>query len=322
MGIDSAKQHSVEVVGEKNRNDQQKQHDEIKMLGNVFGESVSQTLQAMNAQNKLENVAIFVDYDNVYWTLMNNFSHDPDNDEANKNLFLRLWERYGQNHVRSFRAYADYEAVKTNLTSLQKKRVQIRHVYSNDKEGDRRKNSSDIELCIDAIESTYKDKSISCYVFVTADSDMIPIISRLRYKGKRVELFYLSKAAPQHINMPSFADFSMDLLEFLNVEVKQYPIEDLILPSLAIIAEWETKFGSSDDRYLGAPWLKDQFVKRIGIPSNISSELIERLRIDELIFDGKKEVKGMGVKPSISLTKKGKQQLENIQDVAAATEIE
>lgn len=140
-------------------------------IANIFGSSTERTIKTINKKDKLENVAIFVDYDNVYWTLMNNYSHDPNHEDPTKNLFVKLWERYGQSHVRTFRAYADFEKVRTELTRLQKKRVQIRHVYSNGKDGDHRKNSSDIELCIDAIEHTYKDPSVTCYVFVTADSE-------------------------------------------------------------------------------------------------------------------------------------------------------
>lgn len=170
---------------------------------NFFSEMMSLSTEKafsnLNKKNKLDNVAIFVDYDNVYWTLMNNYSHDPNHDDPSKNLFHKLWSRYGQDKVRTFRAYADFEKIKTQLTSLQKKRIQIRHVYSNGKEGDKRKNSSDIELCIDAIEHTYKDPNVSCYVFVTADSDMIPIISRMTYKSKQVELFFIFQIL--HLNM-------------------------------------------------------------------------------------------------------------------------
>ena len=133
----------------------------VNTLSAIVGKNTEQTVKAITHKDIMGNVAIFVDYDNIYWTLQNNYAHDPDSTDTTKNLFDSLWRRYGNDNVRTFRAYADFQKIKTSLTSLQKKRVQIRHVYSNDKQGDHRKNSSDIELCIDAIESTYKDPNIT-----------------------------------------------------------------------------------------------------------------------------------------------------------------
>ncbi|AIC95650.1 MULTISPECIES: NYN domain-containing protein [Shouchella] len=253
-----------------------------------------------------DNIAIFVDYDNVYWTLMNRYNHNPNHESEEKNLFNSLWERYGQDQVRTFRAYADFQRIRSSLTDLQKQRVQIRHVYSNDKEGDSRKNSSDIELCIDAIEMTYKDENISCYVFVTADSDMVPIMSRLMYKGKRVELYYLSEAAPKHTDITNYSHYSEDLREFLQLEVKEYHLESYKVDALRFIEEWEARFGTENELYLGAPWLRNQFSVKFGMPANSASELIDLLKIEKLIGSENKELKNGDVKPSIALTEEGR----------------
>lgn len=276
------------------------------------------SFKAMNAKNKMDNVAIFIDYDNVYWTLMNNYAHDPDHADPEKNLFFKLWKKYGQDNIRTFRAYADFERVRTELTSLQKKRVQIRHVYSNGKDGDHRKNSSDIELCIDAIEHTYRDPNISCYVFVTADSDMIPVISRMMYKNKRVELYYLSAAAPKHVDITSFVHSSEDLLSFLNIEVKQYKIDDFLIRALIFIREWHAKFGDQD-KYLGASWLRNTLARDLGITVAVSSELLEKLKIEELTREDRKQLTNGEVKPTLVLTEKGEDLIKDVIDTAAAT---
>ena len=83
------------------------------------------------------------------------------------------------------------------MKELQEQRVQIRNVYGNGKEEKYRKNASDIELSIDVLESYYRDKDIDTYVIVTADSDMIPIMSRMMYKGKDVHLFYTKENVSQ-----------------------------------------------------------------------------------------------------------------------------
>lgn len=302
-----------ELVGENLKEDLQleveSQPDSVEtldFLSDLLGATTEKTVKSMVTKEKMDNVAIFIDYDNVYWTLENNYKHDPDSADDNKNLFVQLWERYKQDNVRTFRAYADFQKIKTSLTSLQKKRVQIRHVYSNEKNGDHRKNSSDIELCIDAIENTYKDPNISCYAFVTADSDMIPILSRMMYKGKRVELFYLSNALPKHIDMTTYAHYSQDLLEFINVEAKTIDIDAHIIESLMFIEKWHAKYHNSDF-FLGAPWLRGELSKELKIPPNDCSTLLEKLRTEKLIDDEVKTLSDGTSKSSIVLTEKASQ---------------
>lgn len=308
-------------MNRKNKTKDEDFEGSLKLFTELVGHSTERTVRAMNSKSLLDNVAIFVDYDNVYWTLKKHFNHDPDHEEAEKNLFHCLWEKYGQDHVRTFRVYADFQQIRTNLTSLQKNRVQIRHVYSNGKEGENRKNSSDIELCIDAIENTYKDPSITCYVFVTADSDMIPILSRMMYKGKRVELFYLSDAAPKYVDMSTYVHHCEDLIDFLKVERKTYEIDTYILHALKLIQEWESKFGSSD-RFLGATWLKGDLSKKLGLPEVLASDLIEKLQLEKLIEDSKKTLKNGQSKTSIIVTEKGKKAITAsiISEVAASKE--
>lgn len=253
------------------------------LMGDALAGAMKKSIRTISDENKSDNIAIYVDYDNVYWTLMKRYNHDPNQEDPEKNLFDQIWKRYPRDKVRSFRAYADFEQVPTNLTSLQRKRVQIRHVYSNDRKGEERKNASDIEMCIDAIESTYKDPNIGCYVFVSADSDIIPILSRMMYKGKRVELLYLSAAAPQRIDMTSYAHDSVDLQDLLHIEVKEYDVESLVPDALKIIDDWNTKYGANKDYWLGATMVKGKFQKELSIPGDIASELLEYLTVNLLI---------------------------------------
>lgn len=313
--INTSLEEEVAIVETELVNDPE---DTFVFFADLLSKSTENAFKTFSSKNKLENVAIFVDYDNVYWTLMNNYSHDPDHEDPEKNLFTKLWSKYAQDNIRTFRAYADFEKVRTELTSLQKKRIQIRHVYSNGKDGDNRKNSSDIELCIDAIEHTYKDPNITCYVFVTADSDMIPIISRMMYKNKRVELYYLSDAAPKHVDITSFVHSSEDLLSFLNVEIKTYEVDSYITKALLFINDWYKKYETSN-LFLGTSWLRSQFVKSFGITVNISSELIEKLKVDELIYDDKKVLSDGELKTTVKLSIKGQTYIEDVLAEVAST---
>jgi hypothetical protein len=261
----------------------------INMLVDTISETAMKSERMMAKHSKLENVAIYVDYDNVYWTLKNNYLHDPDDENPEKNLFVQLWNTYGRDNVRVFKAFGDFEQIACDMTSLQKKRIQLRHVYANGKKDEHRKNSSDIELCLDAIETTYTDPNITCYVFVTADSDMIPIMSRLMYKGKHVELYYVPSAASKQFDITSYAHNAVDLLKLLNIEVKEYEIEDYIIGALEFIENWERKFQENPEVFLGRSWLFMKLREVLEIPESFCSQLLEYLETNEfIVLDNKK----------------------------------
>lgn len=242
----------------------------------VIANAVEQALNHSSRKSSKDNVAIFVDYDNVYWTLMNRYRHDPDHEDVDKNLFDRLWTFYGMDNIRMFKAYADFEQVDANLTSLQKKRIQIRHVYANGKNEDKAKNASDIELSIDAMETSYSDPNITCYVFVTADSDMIPIMSRMLYRGKHVELFYVEDAIAKHTDIRNYAHESYDLLEFLCVDISPKNPSDFVDEAIDYISEWHAQ-PANKTKNLGPKWLRDGLADYLAIPSNTASQVIDLL---------------------------------------------
>lgn len=250
--------------------------DESRFYQQVVTSAVESTITRMTRSNPKDNVAIFIDYDNVYWTLMNRYRHDPDHEDAERNLFEKLWEFYGKDNIRMFRAYADFEQVDANLTSMQKKRVQIRHVYANGKNEDKAKNASDIELSIDAMETCYTEPVVTCYVFVTADSDMIPIMSRMLYRGKHVELFYVEDAIAKHTDIRNYAHESYDLLDFLHVDVSPKNPSDYLQDAIVYISEWHAQ-PANKTKNLGPKWLRDGLADYLSIPSNTASQVIELL---------------------------------------------
>ena len=75
-----------------------------------------------------ENVGIFVDFDNIYYSLKE-YGVNP---EAPEYCVFSLMERiYSINKIRTLRAYADYDQVGVSLKHLQEMRVQIKNVYGN-----------------------------------------------------------------------------------------------------------------------------------------------------------------------------------------------
>ena len=136
------------------------------------------------------------------------------------------------------------------------------------------------------------------------------------YKGKRVELFYLSSAAPKHIDITSFAHHSVDLLEFLNVEVESFKLDDFVYDALMFIEDWNQSSEGKTNRWLGAAWLRERFRERFSIPSNVASDLIDHLQATECIVFAPRDTDS-GVKSSIVVSDKGRRLISGLKEVAA-----
>lgn len=234
---------------------------------------------------KTDNVCILIDYDNLFYT-MKRYAIDVTDDEYNICKFFNMI--YGKDKIRSFRAYADFDQVKVSLRKLQEQRVQIRNVYGNNRDDKYRKNASDIELSIDAIESTYKDENIDTYVIVTSDSDMIPIMSRLKYKAKKIHLYYISQNTSQTIHFDTFCDFSCDLLKLFNINAElgnpEYWFEKVKLK----ISEWYKDTNNANKLY-GFTWLKKDMVNDFKISEYYASEIINLMNDKRIILKKQNE---------------------------------
>lgn len=113
------------------------------------------------------NVAVLVDFENV-------------RGEALKSLFDQISD-LGRIIIK--RAYADWSGVgseaQEQLAGLGIEAVQ------NFRSSNSGKNSSDISLSIDAVELVHSSP-IDVFVVVSADSDFVPLVRKLRAQGKQV----------------------------------------------------------------------------------------------------------------------------------------
>lgn len=230
-----------------------------------------------------KNVAIFIDFDNIYYS-MKSYAIDITNPEYN--ICKLLNEVYGMKKIRTFRAYADFDQVGVKMKELQEQRVQIRNVYGNGKEEKYRKNASDIELSIDVLESYYRDKDIDTYVIVTADSDMIPIMSRMMYKGKDVHLFYTKENVSQVQHIETYCDYACDVLELYNVDKSKsdpkYWIEDI----KNMMIEWYANPLNKGKIY-GFKWLASDASKKFNLSVQLISDVINEMTNIGIIKSGK-----------------------------------
>lgn len=226
------------------------------------------------------NVCILIDYDNLFHT-MKRYAVDVTAEQYDVCKFLN--KIYGMDKIRSFRAYADFEQVEVSLRKLQEQRVQIRNVYGNNRDDKYRKNASDIELSIDGIEMTHKEPEIDTYVIVTSDSDMIPLMSRLKYKGKKVHLYYTSQNKSQTVHFESFCDFSCDLLKLFKVDINKGEPEYWFDEVKNIVRTWYSDSSNSNKHY-GFTWLRNDVMKTCNVSDKYASEIINKMIENKLLI--------------------------------------
>ncbi|WP_053364947.1 NYN domain-containing protein [Bacillus sp. FJAT-27245] len=167
----------------------------------------------------MNNVAIFWDLDNTHLTIQEQFGTQ---EGYLINLIDAVDNLFADDSIRIFRAYADFEKIRKVQSEIQKKKVTPKHVFSSNSGTDSRKNASDIELCLDALEIAIKNIDITHFVIISADKDMIPLMHRLKYYGKNVYLIYLEAAISEDKLVLDFCDEKKSLEELINL-VKKDP---------------------------------------------------------------------------------------------------
>ncbi|PGK04569.1 hypothetical protein COC97_14725 [Bacillus anthracis] len=140
-----------------------------------------------------ENIAIFIDYDNVYVTLEKYY--DKEAVTYTSDIIKKIKEQYSDNKISVFKAFADFQKINPVLTQLQMIQVELRHVYSTNQDNPNRKNASDIALTIDVMKTLFNKKDVDRFVLVSSDSDMLPLINEIKYHGKEVDVIYSDYSA-------------------------------------------------------------------------------------------------------------------------------
>ncbi len=129
--------------------------------------------------------AVFLDFENVYYFLKNEFADPPElNDhvlEILRNLRTHLAENWGLDSI-ILNAYADFERIGPGAQGA----LYLLGVNTKNVLGTEHKNAADMGLCIDVLEILYTRREIDTFVLVAGDRDYIPVIQHLRRQAKRV----------------------------------------------------------------------------------------------------------------------------------------
>ena len=135
---------------------------------------------------------IFIDLDNIYRGLLEHYGVEPNVD----NFFKAIREREEKagNEIVEIYAFADFSRIgnRSYRSKLEMSGVITKDVFGANKDL-ARKNASDVELSISAVDAVYNYSDVENYTIISADSDMIPLIRYLKSKGKKVSLLVIEK---------------------------------------------------------------------------------------------------------------------------------
>ena len=220
--------------------------------------------------NKIKiKTGIFMDYDNLFFSLRETFGVAPTEKILGESLIDNILDTFKQDHIVVCNAYADFQVI-TNLAretntmyELQSRRINIRHVFGSLSKNENRKNASDIELSIDVMETLFKNPEIQRYVIISADSDMIPIMNRLRYADKEIFLYYLDASCSHNGSLLSYADKNIaieSLMDLTQLEITEKDIkEKFLVPVLQKICRIDkNNKANGGTNYIGNAWFKNQ----------------------------------------------------------------
>lgn len=236
-----------------------------------------------------DNVAIFIDFDNIYYSLKDYGLNVEAEDYC---VFTLMNKIYSFDRIRTMRAYADYDQIKVSFKRLQEKRVQIKNVYGNGRDEDHRKNASDIELSIDALDAYYRNPNIDTFIFITSDSDMIPIMSRLMFKGKKVHLYYIEDKVSHYQDLTGFCHIKHNLKDIFKLDSRRLEPDYWEIQAISIIENWYSD-PKNKGKTLGGKWLNDLLTEKLFILPTKARVIIDHLEMTGKILRKNQQTGGI-----------------------------
>jgi predicted nuclease of predicted toxin-antitoxin system len=163
--------------------------------------------------NKLYNVAIYIDYENVYKTLLGEC----------KNLLrlgffekIQKWCKLKNLRIVKIIAYCNFDN-KDLMESRHQTRLQeygVNTVHTSN----RGKNYADLQITIDALNDMYINENIDEFIIMSNDKDMSPLLNTIKLNKRKVTLltvghsydFALCNVPDEHITLDDILSIEMD----------------------------------------------------------------------------------------------------------------
>ncbi|NLL01075.1 MAG: NYN domain-containing protein [Clostridiales bacterium] len=204
--------------------------------------------------NKLYNVAIYIDYENVYKTLLGQY----------KNLLrlgffekLHKWCKAKNLRIVKIIAYCNFDN-KDLMESRHQTRLQeygINTVHTSN----RGKNYADQQITIDALNDMYINDNIDEFIIMSNDKDMSPLLNTIKLNKRKVTLltvgtnydFALCNVPDEHITLNDILNIKMDeelYIQRVEREVKEN-IENYAKSNLEASIMKNTEFKHIEIKY-------------------------------------------------------------------------
>ncbi len=146
---------------------------------------------------KIDDVAVFFDFENIVYALRNNF-----NINANFEDIMDKCKEFGR--VVVAHAFADWNRHSASMTTaLISNGIDPVYVptFFMDDGGKQtpRKNAVDMYMAIDAMDVLHNRKSVDTFILLTGDSDFVPLVNAIRREGNRVIAIGVDGTTSSHL---------------------------------------------------------------------------------------------------------------------------
>lgn len=205
----------------------------------------------MSERDKQVDVAVFFDYENIVFSVRNNF-----NVNANFEDLMDKCKEFGR--VVVAHAFADWNRQSAAMIpALISNGFDPVYVPSfqmgNDGQQSVRKNAVDMYLAIDAMDVLHNRRNVETFILLTGDSDFLPLVNAVRRSGKRVIAIGVDGSSSSHLaqSVDEFIFYSQvsplpntqpqkrikDVFEALSEAVKQLQSEgrSSVLPNVKMM---------------------------------------------------------------------------------------
>ncbi len=135
----------------------------------------------------MSEVAIFIDYENVYWGLINQYNFKP---QVAHLIALILKEVAKDGNLLIKNAYADWERLEFHGAQAAFKKAGVEPAFTLSKKTVKGtvsvwKETADASLMLDAQQTLYERTDIDEFVLVTGDRGCLDLIHRLLSRSKK-----------------------------------------------------------------------------------------------------------------------------------------
>jgi uncharacterized LabA/DUF88 family protein len=211
-----------------------------------------------------EDLAIFIDWENIYISTVTEYGAKP-----NVSAILEKAREYGR--IVSAMAYADWtdgdfrDAPPTLYSNGISPRYISARYFPGGRSQKRRTNSIDVMLAVECSDFLHAHPQVDTYVLVTGDGDFIPLVNLLRSRGKRVVVIGVSEATSYHLieTADHFISYSSLLEEERAARAQDKELKkETADPYRELVRAVETLKKSGKTRVLGQ--VKQQMIVQLG----------------------------------------------------------